>query len=355
MTRIAINGFGRIGRQCLRIAMGRPGLEVAAVNNLRGDPQVLAHLLRHDSVHGAYRGTVETSDSELIVDGHPIRVLGEPDPVCLPWDPLGVDVVIEATGAFRRRETAATHLRSGAGKVLITAPSGDADATFVVGVNDDTYDPDAHHVVSGASCTTQCLAVVAKVLHERFGISGALATTVHAFTRDQELLDGLHEDPRRGRAAPFVVAPTKTGAARAVATVLPELEGRISGIAVRVPVSDVSLVDLSVTLEAETSVDEINSAFRGAADGSLGSVLGVSDEPLVSVDFVGDSRSAVVDTEWTRTAPGNQFKVLAWYDNEWGYSERMIDLAALIGRTASERAPVGAAASMDSSSDGRNA
>ncbi|HEX9696169.1 MAG TPA: type I glyceraldehyde-3-phosphate dehydrogenase [Actinomycetota bacterium] len=330
--RCAINGFGRIGRTMLRRMLTDGGVEPVAVNSDRGTPESIAHLFRYDTVFGRWPGAVEIDGTSMVVDGHPIELISNRDPAALPWHDLGIDVVAEATGRFTAHDDAAAHLRAGARKVLITAPASGADATLVVGVNDHLYDPDAHSIVSGASCTTNCLAPVAAVLHERFGILGGLVTTVHAYTRDQSLVDGTHEDPRRARAAAQNMVPTKTGAAKAIGLVLPDLAGRLVGIAIRVPVCDVSLLDLSVVLERTTGVEEINDAFRLAAlTRPAGRIIGVCDEPLVSSDFRGDDRSCVIDAASTRGGPGNQFKVLAWYDNEWGYASRMVDLVRLIG------------------------
>ncbi|MGH2771583.1 MAG: type I glyceraldehyde-3-phosphate dehydrogenase [Actinomycetota bacterium] len=337
-VRIAINGFGRIGRQVLRqIALGQPDLEVVAINSSRTTPDICQHLFKYDSVFGRYSGKVDHDAQHLIVDGRPIRITDQRDPLLCPWHAFGVDVVIEATGVFTQREAAAKHLKAGASKVLITAPAKYEDATIVVGVNDDVYDPDRHRIISAASCTTNCLAPMLKVLHEQFGVEGAIMTTIHAFTRDQELLDGTHKDLRRARAATLNMTPTKTGAAKAIDKVMPELTGRVVGIAVRVPVPDVSLVDLSVTLERGTTVEEINAAFKDAAEGPMASVLGATEEPLVSSDFAGDTHSAVVDLASTRRGPGTQAKVLAWYDNEAGYAARVVDLANKIGASLPAR------------------
>ncbi len=329
---MAINGFGRIGRHVLRRALACPDVEVVAVNNRSSQPERLASLFKHDSVLGRYPGEVGADQGNLFVDGRKIRVLGEDNPEFLPWADLRVAVAVEATGRFTTGPLANLHRLAGAGKVLITAPARGQDVTLVVGVNEAAYDPGRHHVISGASCTTSCLAPMAKVLHERFGIVGGLMTTVHAYTRDQELLDGSHSDPRRGRGAALNIVPTKTGAAEAIGQVLPELAGRLVGLALRVPVPDVSIVDLTVRLDRTTSIKEIHGAFREAAEGPMAGILGVSDEPLVSSDFVGDERSCVVDLPLTLAASDNQFKVLAWYDNEWAYACRMVDLACLIAR-----------------------
>jgi glyceraldehyde 3-phosphate dehydrogenase len=331
-VRMAINGFGRIGRQVLRrLALTEPGIEVAVVNSIRAEPAVCAHLLKYDSVFGRFPGKVDHDDKHLVVDGRSIRVTSEPDPLLCPWHAFDVDVVVEATGRFTHRDDAVAHLQAGARKVLITAPARYDDVTIVMGVNDGDYDPERHHVISAASCTTNCLAPVLKVLHEAFGVAGGLMTTIHAFTRDQELLDATHKDLRRARAATLNMTPTKTGAARAIDRVLPQLAGRIVGIAVRVPVPDVSLVDLSATLERPATVEQVNDAFREAAASSCAGVLDVTDEPLVSGDFHGDTHSAVIDLASTRGGPGNQFKILAWYDNEAGYAARVVDVCRLVG------------------------
>jgi glyceraldehyde 3-phosphate dehydrogenase len=341
-VRVAINGFGRIGRQVLRqIARSAPGMDVVVVNSVRAKPDVCAHLFKYDSVFGRFQGSVEHDDANLIIDGHTVRITDQADPLLCPWHAFDVDVVVEATGRFTHREEAVAHLRAGARKVLITAPARYEDLTIVMGVNDGDYDPDRHHVVSAASCTTNCLAPVLTVLHDSFGVSGGLMTTIHAYTRDQELLDGTNGDLRRARAATLNMTPTKTGAARAIDQVMPHLAGRIVGIAVRVPIPDVSLVDLSATLDVPATVEDINDAFRDAAGGRLRGVLDVTEEPLVSGDFHGDTNSAVMDLVSTRRGPGTQAKVLAWYDNEAGYSARVVELCRLlgVGSSTSTRVP----------------
>jgi glyceraldehyde 3-phosphate dehydrogenase len=330
-TRIAINGFGRIGRQVMRqIAMGEPDLEVVAINSSRTTPQAAEHMFKYDSVFGRYKGKVESDKQNLIIDGRPIRITDQRDPLLCPWHAFEVDIVVEATGHFNHREAAAKHLKAGAGKVVLTAPGQYEDCTLVMGVNDEIYDHERHWIISAASCTTNCLAPMLKVLHEEFVVEGALMTTIHAFTRDQQLLDGTHSDPRRARAATLNMTPTKTGAAKAIDKVMPELAGRVVGIAVRVPVPDVSLVDLSVTLGRGTTTQEINDAFREYAIGPMARVLDVTDEPLVSSDFHGDQHSTVMDLASTRRGPGTQAKVLGWYDNEAGYSARVVDVCKLI-------------------------
>ncbi len=331
-TRVAINGFGRIGRQVLKAVLERQAgsLEVVAINDLT-DAQTNAHLFRYDSNYGRYPGTVEVRGDRLVVDGHEIRVLSQAvEPRELPWGELGVEIVIEATGVFRD-ERARGHLEAGARKVILTAPGkGGEDHTIVMGVNHSSYDPERHHVLSNASCTTNCLAPVAYVLHREFGLEQGLMTTTHAYTNDQRILDLAHKDLRRARAAALSIIPTTTGAAKAVGLVLPELQGKLTGMALRVPVSTVSIVDLTVLLEKTATIEEINQAFRRYAEGELQGILAVCDEPLVSIDFKGDPHSAIVDAPST-LALGERFvKVFAWYDNEWGYSCRTADLAAYI-------------------------
>jgi glyceraldehyde 3-phosphate dehydrogenase len=331
-VRVAINGFGRVGRSVLHAAHDRGAdLEFVAINDLT-DPATLAHLLAYDSVFGRFPGEVEAGDGKIIVDGREIRAFSETDPGELPWRDLDVDVVIESTGKLRTRAAAAAHLESGARKVIISAPAkGDepADATLVLGVNfDDVYDPDRHHIVTNASCTTNCLAPTAKVLHEAVGIRHGLMTTIHAYTADQNLLDGPHKDLRRARSAAINLIPTSTGAAKAVGIVIPELEGRLNGFAVRVPLPTGSLVDLTVETERPTSVEEINAAFRKRADtGALEGILQYTEDPIVSADIVRSPYSAIFDAGLTSVIDGTQVKVVAWYDNEWGYSTRLVDLA----------------------------
>ncbi|MFV2006280.1 MAG: type I glyceraldehyde-3-phosphate dehydrogenase [Longimicrobiales bacterium] len=330
--RVAINGFGRIGRNVLRSAKQSraEGIDFVAVNDLT-DTATLAHLLRYDSVHGRYPGDVSVSDEGLVVDGDTLKVLSERDPANLPWSELGVDIVVEATGFFRSRDQAAKHLEAGARKVIISAPAKNEDITIVLGVNEGRYNPDEHHIISNASCTTNCLAPVAKVLTESFGFRRGLMTTIHAYTNDQALLDVPHSDLRRSRAAAMSMIPTSTGAARATALVLPELEGKLDGMAIRVPTPDVSVVDLVAELDEDTSVDAVNAAFKEAADGSLKGILAFSDEPLVSVDYTGSPYSSIVDGQSTAVMGGRMVKVLSWYDNEWGYSTRVVDLLGFVG------------------------
>jgi glyceraldehyde 3-phosphate dehydrogenase len=332
-TRVAINGFGRIGRNILRAARkGNADFDFVAVNDLT-DNETLAHLLRYDSVHGGYQGTVKATKDGLDVDGDLIRVLSEKDPARLPWKDLGVDIVFEGTGRFTSRDDAAKHIDGGARKVIITAPAKNEDITIVMGVNDDTYDPASHHVISNASCTTNCLAPVVKVLLESFGFRRGLMTTVHSYTNDQQILDLPHKDLRRARAAAISIIPTTTGAAKATALVLPQVKGRIDGMAMRVPTPDVSVIDLTAELETDVTVDQVNDAYRAAAAGAMKKILEVSDEPLVSVDYIGHPASSIVDLLSTFVIEDRMVKVMAWYDNEWGYSSRCVDLAAHIARS----------------------
>ena len=330
--RVAINGFGRIGRNVFRAARQSPesNLDFVAVNDL-ADASTLAHLLKYDSVHGIYPGSVERSDDGLVVDGDTMRVLSERDPAELPWAELDVDVVVESTGRFRTRELASRHLDAGAAKVVISAPAKDEDITIVLGVNHDRYDPERHNIISNASCTTNCLAPVAKVLAERFGFVQGLMTTIHAYTAGQAILDGPHKDLRRARAAAVSMIPTTTGAAKAISLVLPELEGRLDGMAIRVPTPDVSVVDLVAQVESDTTADAVNDALRAAAETDLAGILRVEEQPLVSVDYTGEAASSVVDALSTAVMGGGLVKVLAWYDNEWGYSTRVVDLVEYVG------------------------
>jgi len=330
--RLAINGFGRIGRCLARIIFTeRQDLELVAINS-RAGAEVHAHLLKYDSVHGTFPGEVEARGDRLVVNGREILLTQIDDlPEKLPWRELGVEVVLESTGAFRDRASIEGHLRAGARKVVLSAPGKKIDATFVMGVNTHLYDPARHHIVSNASCTTNCLAPLVKVLHESFGVEHGLMTTVHAYTMDQRLLDGSHSDLRRARAAALSMIPTSTGAARAVTEVIPELAGRLDGLAVRVPTANVSLVDFVATVRRATTREEVNQAFEAAAQGSLRGILQVSRQPLVSVDFNGSSYSAILDAELTNVMGGTLVKVMAWYDNEMGFSHRMLDLAVLVG------------------------
>ncbi len=329
-TSIAINGFGRIGRLALRAASGRD-IEVVGINDLT-DPKTLAHLLKWDSVHGPYPGEVEAADDAVSVDGRRSPVSAERDPAQLPWRKLGVQVALECTGLFRDREGATKHLQAGAERVLISAPAEDPDVTIVMGVNDDEYDPERHKIVSNASCTTNCLAPLARVLHDSFGIESGWMTTIHAYTNDQVTVDAPHKDLRRARAAGLSMIPTTTGAARAIALVMPELKGKFDGYAMRVPTANVSAVDLSLKLPRATNADEINAAVREAAEGPLEGILQYCDEPLVSIDFKGNPHSSILDAQYTKVMDKDFAKVLSWYDNEWGYSNRLVDMALKMGR-----------------------
>ncbi|HPZ71015.1 MAG TPA: type I glyceraldehyde-3-phosphate dehydrogenase [Peptococcaceae bacterium] len=324
VTRLGINGFGRIGRMCMRASLENPEVEVVAINGTTS-PQSLAHLLKYDSIHGKLRNSIETTDNEIIVDGRPIRILSDRNPENLPWGDYGVDIVIESTGKFNNGEACQVHLRNGAKKVVITAPAKNEDITIVMGVNEDAYDPEKHHVISNASCTTNCLAPVAKVLNDTFGIESGMMTTIHAFTTDQRSLDNSHKDLRRARSSVQSIVPTTTGAAKAIGLVIPELKGKLNGISVRVPVVDVSLTDLVAVLNREVTAEEVNRALEDAARGPLKGILDYSREPLVSIDYLGDSHSTMV-------MGSRMVKVMAWYDNEMGYSYRVIDLAAYIGK-----------------------
>ncbi len=327
-VKVAINGFGRIGRLVFRAAYGDPEVEIVGINDIT-DAKTLAHLLKYDSVHGIFDAPVDHTEDSIVVDGREIKVTAIKDPAQLPWKDLGVDVVVEATGLFRDRANASKHLQAGAKKVVITAPAKEPDITVVLGVNEKEYLPEKHHIISNASCTTNCLAPVAKVLDERFGIVKGFMTTVHSYTNDQRILDLPHKDLRRARAAAVSMIPTTTGAAVAVGLVLPQLKGKLDGMAVRVPTPDVSLVDLVVQVEKETSVEEVNGALKEAAEGELKGILRYCDEPLVSIDFQGDPHSSIVDALSTNVL-GNMVKVLSWYDNEWGYSNRVYDLVKYI-------------------------
>ena len=331
-TRVGINGFGRIGRQVMKIIMDKypNDLEVVAFNDL-GDLKTMAHLYKYDSSYGISDDTVEVGEGTLRINGKEVKALAERDPANLPWGDLGVDIVIESTGVFRSREKVQPHINAGAKKVIISAPAkGEVDLTVVLGVNSDKYDSANHHIISNASCTTNGLAPAAKVVHEAFTIKRGLMTTIHSYTNDQRILDLPHSDLRRARAAAISMIPTTTGAAKAVGLVIPELKGKFDGISVRVPTPTVSLVDFVGELERETTTEEVLNAFREAANGPMKGILGVADEPLVSIDFKGDERSSIVDAEFTTVFQGTMVKVLAWYDNEWGYSARTADLAKMI-------------------------
>lgn len=324
-VRIAINGFGRIGRNVFRAARNNPKIEIVAVNDLT-DPATLAHLLKYDSVHGVFAGRVEATSDALIVDGQEVKVFAEKDPGALPWGRLGIEVAIESTGRFTARDQAARHQAAGAQKVIISAPGKGEDLTIVMGINESAYDPTVHHVISNASCTTNCLAPVAKVLLDNFGIIKGLMTTIHSYTNDQQILDLPHNDLRRARAAAVSMIPTTTGAAKAVSLVLPQLKGKLDGMAVRVPTPNVSLIDLVVNTEKETNAAEVNAALAAAAAGPLHGYMDYCTSPLVSVDFNGCRASSTVDSLMTSVIGGNMVKVMAWYDNESGYSNRIVDL-----------------------------
>ena len=331
-VRVAINGFGRIGRNVVRAAlrMQQADLEFVAVNDIT-DTGTLAHLLKYDSVHGRFPGTVEATSDALVVNGRALKVSAVKEPEKLPWKDLGVDIVLESTGRFTDRDSAAKHLAAGARKVIISAPAKGEDLTVVMGVNHESYDPAKHHIVSNASCTTNCLVPVVKVVRDRFGFVNGFMTTVHSYTNDQNILDLPHKDLRRARAAALSIIPTSTGAAKATSLVIPEVKGKIDGVALRVPTPDVSLVDLTCTVERATTIEEVNAAFREAARGALKGVLDVSDEPLVSVDYIGSLYSSVVDGPSTNVIGGTLVHVSSWYDNEMGYSARCVDLLAHMG------------------------
>jgi glyceraldehyde 3-phosphate dehydrogenase len=329
-VRVGINGFGRIGRQTLKALLERaPDVEVVAVNDLV-ETSLNALLFKHDSTYGAYPGTVDHTEDSLIIDGRQIKVLKEADPANLPWGDLGVDIVVESTGRFTDAAKARAHLDAGARKVIITAPAKGEDVTIVLGVNDAVYDPARHHIISNASCTTNCLAPAAKVVHDLCTIERGLMNTIHSYTNDQRILDVAHKDPRRARAAGQNIIPTTTGAAKALALVIPDLKGKFDGFSLRVPTPTVSVVDFTADVARPTSVEELNEAFRAAAAGPMKGILGVSEEPLVSSDFRGDSRSSIIDAQSTMVMGGTMVKVIAWYDNEWGYSCRVADLVAMV-------------------------
>ncbi|MCM3759682.1 glyceraldehyde-3-phosphate dehydrogenase [Alkalihalobacillus oceani] len=328
-AKAAINGFGRIGRMVFRKAMQEKKVDIVAIN-ASYPAETLAHLIKYDSIHGTFPLKVEAKEQSLIIDGKEVKLLQSRDPRELPWKELGVDIVIEATGKFKTRETAGYHLEAGAKKVIITAPAKEEDQTIVIGVNEQSYDSDKHHILSNASCTTNCLAPVAKVLDEAFSIESGLMTTVHSYTNDQKNIDNPHKDLRRARACGQSIIPTSTGAAKAISKVLPQLEGKLNGMALRVPTPNVSLVDLVVTVGQDVTVEEVNTALQQAAAGSLNGILGFTDEPLVSIDFNGEEQSSVIDGLSTMVMNKRQVKVLAWYDNEWGYSCRVVDLLHLV-------------------------
>lgn len=330
-TKVAINGFGRIGRDVFRIAQEKLGkdIEIVAINDLT-DVKTNAHLLKYDSLFGHFKGTAEAKENAIVVNGKEVKVLAERDPKNLPWKELGVDIVIESTGLFTKKEKAMAHIEAGAKKVVISAPATDEDITIVLGVNEKDYDPEKHHIISNASCTTNCLAPFTKVLHDNFGITKGLMTTVHSYTNDQRILDVTHKDLRRARAAAESIIPTTTGAAKAVAKVLPELKGKLNGFSLRVPTPTVSITDLVCEVSKATTAEEVNAALKAAADGEMKGILGFSDEPLVSMDYRGDERSSIVDGLSTMVIDGTLVKVVSWYDNEWGYSNRVVDLVNYI-------------------------
>lgn len=329
MTKVGINGFGRIGREVFRVAFTNPNVEVVAVNDLT-DAETLAHLLKYDSVHGTFPHEVTVDGDCIVVDGKKVQVLAQTDPAKLPWGELGVEIVVESTGRFTDGPKAAAHIEAGAKKVIISAPAKQEDITIVMGVNEDKYDPANHHIISNASCTTNCLAPFTKVLMEKFGIESGLMTTVHSYTNDQRILDLPHKDLRRARAAACSIIPTTTGAAKAVALVLPELKGKLNGFAMRVPTPNVSITDLTVLLQKDTTAEEINAALKEAAEGKLKGILGYNELPLVSRDYNGCPLSSIVDGLSTMMVGPRMAKVVSWYDNEWGYSNRVVDLACYI-------------------------
>ena len=327
--KVGINGFGRIGRNVLRTALGTDDIDFVAVNDLT-DTKTLAHLLKYDSVLGNLPNEISHTENTIIVDGDEFRVFSEKDPSLIPWEEVGAEIVIESTGRFTKAEDARKHLHGSVKKVIISAPAKNEDITIVLGVNEDKYDAANHHIISNASCTTNCLAPVAKVIHEKFGIKNALMNTIHSYTNDQQLLDLPHKDLRRARAAALSMIPTSTGAAKAIALVIPELKGKFDGISVRVPTPNVSLVDVVMTLEKATTTEEVNAVLKEAAHGELKGILQFSEEPLVSIDFRGNPNSSIVDAENTKVIDGNLVKILSWYDNEWGYSCRVRDLIKFI-------------------------
>jgi len=330
-VKVGINGFGRIGRNILRSSLGDPDIDFVAVNDLT-DTKTLAHLLKYDSVLGNLDHKITSTENGISVDGKEFRVFSQRDPAAIDWESVGADIVVESTGIFTKAEDARKHLHGSVKKVIISAPAKNEDITIVLGVNEEKYDPSAHHIISNASCTTNCLAPVAKVVHEKFGIRAAQMTTIHSYTNDQQLLDLPHKDMRRARAAALSMIPTSTGAAKAVALVLPELKGKFDGISVRVPTPNVSLVDVVMDLEKDTTAEAVNRAFKDAANEELKGILEFCEEPLVSIDFKRNSNSSIVDAEYTKVIGGNMLKVLSWYDNEWGYSCRVRDLIKYIAQ-----------------------
>ncbi len=329
MKKAAINGFGRIGRILLRTIQEKPEIDIVAISNRTADPKILAHLLKYDSVHGTFKGEISATNDEIVINGKRIPVFSASDVSKLPWKDLGIDILLECSGKYRDAEEARKHIDAGAKKILISAPAKKVDATLLYGVNHETYDPTKHHIISAASCTTTCLATICKALIEKVKINKGIMTTVHAYTNDQKILDGSHKDLRRARAAGLSIIPTTTGAATAVGEVLPELKGKLDGIALRVPTANVSIVDLTVEIDRETTKDFINLIFKEAAESNYKGLIRYCDEPLVSCDFNGDSHSAIFDAQSTYVQ-GNLVKIFAWYDNEWGYSSRMRDLAIYI-------------------------
>ncbi|PIR55350.1 type I glyceraldehyde-3-phosphate dehydrogenase [Candidatus Peregrinibacteria bacterium CG10_big_fil_rev_8_21_14_0_10_36_19] len=328
--RVAINGFGRIGRQVFHINLEKQYFDIVAINDLT-DPETLAHLLKYDSTYGELNHEVEAKEGSILVDGKEYKILSERDPANLPWKDLNIDIVIESTGVFTDREGAGKHLSAGAKKVIVSAPGKDMDVTLVLGVNDTDYNPTEHNIISNASCTTNCLAPVAKVLHEAFGIEKGLMTTIHSVTNDQRILDLPHKDLRRARSASQSMIPTTTGAAKAVGLVLPELNGKLNGLSIRIPTPTVSLVDLTVNVKTPTTTEEVNAKLKEASETSMKGILGYSEKPLVSVDYKGNPLSSIVDALSTEVIEGNMVKILAWYDNEWGYSSRVVDLVKMLG------------------------
>ena len=331
-VKVGINGFGRIGRLVYRAGLNNKNIEFVAVNDLPVGTKTLAHLLKYDSTFGTLKDEVKATDTSLIVNGKELKIISYKSPAEIPWKALGVDIVVESTGIFTEKEKAQGHLAGGAKKVIISAPAKDEDVTIVMGVNENMYDPKKHTIISNASCTTNCLAPLAKVLLDNFGIKHGLMTTIHSYTNDQKILDLPHKDLRRARAAAVSMIPTSTGAAKAIGSVLPQLKGKMDGYAMRVPTPDVSITDLTCVLEKATSIAEINAAFKKAADGAMSHILEYSDAPLVSSDFVGNPKSCIFDPELTKVIDGNFVKVLGWYDNEWGYSNRVVDLIEFIAQ-----------------------
>jgi glyceraldehyde 3-phosphate dehydrogenase len=330
-VRVAINGFGRIGRNVFRASQGNKDIEIIAINDLT-DTKTLAHLLKWDSTFGEFKHDVKAGDGKIIVDGKEIAVLAKRDPAELPWKDLKVDIALECTGLFLDKANAGKHITAGAKKVLISAPAKDPDATFVIGVNEHTYDPKTHHIISNASCTTNCLAPFTKVIHESFGIVHGLMNTIHSYTNDQNLLDLPHKDLRRARAACLSIIPTSTGAAKAVSLVLPELKGKLDGMSLRVPTPNVSIVDVVFEVSKKTTKEEVNAALKSSADGKLKGILQYEEAPLVSIDFKGNPHSSIIDAALTTVIEGSMVKILSWYDNEWGYSNRLRDLAILVAK-----------------------